>query len=382
MQGRELRGQPVGHTPSVAGAAPRRNRVLVLAAQARIEERARAVHLGRANVRVPVGDRAEPGPRVQVDAREAEGRWNERPGLLAIRPERLPVLVKLGVEAARPPACEHRLDGREIDAKEIGERFEVWRERHDRADVQVAVRPAVEAPTDAGGEGVVDGRMTEGALDADRSDAAERVEEARHAHDRIQLEERQGRRGVVEVYFACLEMFFQRMVQGVLVYLEADGQRGLRAYAAAHAAMLLAGDSFVELQRVAPERFIAERGESEDLSPVFEHLGRMVCDHLIKARLVEPRRVASRGHPGRRRDQGGDADQGHRESGTEDKWENRHMAVTPGGRSLRLGKLWGGECAVSYLAYLRGPGSTSGVIARSDQGRPGPPAASPSANSR
>ena len=27
MRGRELRGQPVGHTPSVAGAAPRRNRV-------------------------------------------------------------------------------------------------------------------------------------------------------------------------------------------------------------------------------------------------------------------------------------------------------------------------------------------------------------------
>src|SRR2546425_270812 len=145
MQGRELRGQPVGHTARVAGAAPRRHRVLVLAAQARIEERARAVHLGRANVRVPVGDRAEPGPRVQVDAREAEGRWDQRPGLLPIRPERLPVLVELCVEAARPPAREHRLDGREIDAKEIGEGFEAWRERHDRADVQVAVRPTDEA---------------------------------------------------------------------------------------------------------------------------------------------------------------------------------------------------------------------------------------------
>src|SRR5437867_11008198 len=116
MQGRKLRGQTVGHTASVARAAPRRNWVLVRVAQPRIEKRARTVHLGRANVRVPVGDRAEPGPRMQVDTCEAEGRWDERPGLLPIRPERFPVLVKLCVEAARPPACEHRLNGREIDA--------------------------------------------------------------------------------------------------------------------------------------------------------------------------------------------------------------------------------------------------------------------------
>src|SRR3989454_3763542 len=54
-QCRELRREPVGHTARVAGAAPRRNRVLVPAAQPRIEKRARAMHLGRANVRVPVG---------------------------------------------------------------------------------------------------------------------------------------------------------------------------------------------------------------------------------------------------------------------------------------------------------------------------------------
>src|SRR5438552_3391087 len=220
MQGRELRGQPVGHTARVAGAAPRRNRVLIPVAEPRIEERARAVHLGRANVRVPVGDRAEPSPRVQVDAREAEGRWEKRSGLLPIRPERLPVLVKLCVEAARPPAREHCFDRREIDAQEIGEGFEVRRERHDGADVQVAVRPAVEAPADAGGERVVDGRVTESALEADRSDAAARVEEARHPHDRIQLEERQGRRGVVEVYFTCLEL---NAVVGVTGFFDARG---------------------------------------------------------------------------------------------------------------------------------------------------------------
>ena len=41
------------------------------------------------------------------------------------------------------------------------------RERDDRADVEVVVRPAVEPRADAGSEGVVDRRMTERAGDAD-----------------------------------------------------------------------------------------------------------------------------------------------------------------------------------------------------------------------
>src|SRR5207249_10783277 len=124
---------------------------------------------------------------------------------------------------------------------------------------KVAVRSAVAATAAVWGERVVVSRVRERALGADRSVAAASVEGARHPHDRIQLEERQGRRGVVEVYFTCLELFLQLRGQGADIHLEADGQRGLRAYAAADAAMLLASDGFVELQRVTPERRSEER---------------------------------------------------------------------------------------------------------------------------
>src|SRR5438094_5686316 len=50
------------------------------------------------------------------------------------------------------------------------------------------------------------------------------------------------------------------------------------------AAMLLASDGFVELQRVAPERFIAERVESEGLAPFPHHAVGVVLDHLVEAR--------------------------------------------------------------------------------------------------
>src|SRR2546429_885706 len=54
-------------------------------------------------------------------------------------------------------------------------------------------------------------KLTEGALDADRSDAAARVEEARHPHDRIELGQRQGRRSAVQVTFTCLDLVLQRL---------------------------------------------------------------------------------------------------------------------------------------------------------------------------
>ena len=129
------------------------------------------VHLEVGDERVPVRDRAPAGPGVEVDAGEAEGRRDQRRGRLAVGPERLAVEEQLGVELAGPPAraapCVRcaSIVGRQTE--QIDEGLQVGRERDDRADVQVAVRPAVEACADARGERVVDGRVAERALDAD-----------------------------------------------------------------------------------------------------------------------------------------------------------------------------------------------------------------------
>src|SRR6185503_12086449 len=99
------------------------------------------------------------GPGVQVHPRQSECGRNQRARLPAIGPEGLAVLVQDGVKTPGPPAREHFLDGRLVDAEKIGEGLEVWSERQDEADVEVAIGPAVQALADAGRERVIHLRM-------------------------------------------------------------------------------------------------------------------------------------------------------------------------------------------------------------------------------
>jgi hypothetical protein len=68
--------------------------------------------------------------------------------------------------------------------------LKVGSQRHDHADVQIAGGPAVQALADARSERVIDGRVTESALNAQRADPALLVEETRHADDGVQFEQR------------------------------------------------------------------------------------------------------------------------------------------------------------------------------------------------
>ncbi len=51
---------------------------------------------------------------------------------------------------AGAPTEQHLLHGLDVDTEQIGEWREIGRKRHDRADIQIPVRPAVEALADAG----------------------------------------------------------------------------------------------------------------------------------------------------------------------------------------------------------------------------------------
>ena len=56
------------------------------------------------------------------------------------------------------------------------------------------------------------------------------VEEARHADDGVQLEQRERRRGIVEIDLARFDLLLERGGQSVRVHLEAHRERGLRAH--------------------------------------------------------------------------------------------------------------------------------------------------------
>src|SRR5690349_19457859 len=88
VQRGELGRQLVWRTARVARVALGGDGELILVVEARVEECSRAVHLGRSDIGVPVWDRSEAGPRVEIHAGESECRRYERASLLAVRAKR------------------------------------------------------------------------------------------------------------------------------------------------------------------------------------------------------------------------------------------------------------------------------------------------------
>ena len=124
------------------------------------------MHLGTRNICVPTGHRSESRPGGEIHAGEAERGRDERSRLRPVGTKRLAVFVKFGVIAPLPQLARTFFTVSTSTPRRSGERFEIWGERHNRADVQIAVRQTIESLADAEGERVVNGRVTKGALDA------------------------------------------------------------------------------------------------------------------------------------------------------------------------------------------------------------------------
>ena len=154
----------------VREAGPRRHRKLLRVRQAIVVEVADPVHLEVGDEGVPVGDRSPAGVGVQVDAGKPERGRYERRCRLAVRPKRLAIHEELGVELARAPARGDLAHGCLVHLQQIGQRLLVRGEGDDRADVEITIGPAVEATPDSRSEGVVDGRMADGAGETDRAE--------------------------------------------------------------------------------------------------------------------------------------------------------------------------------------------------------------------
>jgi len=114
------------------------------------------------------------------------------------------------------------------------------------------------------------------------------VEEPLDADDRVQLQQRQRDRRVVQVHRAVADPVLHRRRQRRRVDLQADGQRGPRAHARSDPAVRRAGDRLVQVQRIAPERLIAERVEPERLPALVDQfLARVVAVAIDRARRGE-----------------------------------------------------------------------------------------------
>ena len=120
-----------------------------------------------------------------------------------------------GVEASRAPGVQNRSHRGDIGAEQRGDRLEARRERNDGADVEIAIGPAVAPAPDALRERIVDGGMTERALNSHRGDAAAFVEDAGDADHGVELEQLERDGGILEVDLAARDVTLQGARQGV-----------------------------------------------------------------------------------------------------------------------------------------------------------------------
>jgi hypothetical protein len=97
-----------------------------------------------------------------------------------------------------------------IYVQQLRDAAQVRREVHDRADVQVAVGPTIKAMADSGRERVIDCGVAECALNAYRTQLAIAVKECSKADDRVQFQERQRDRRIVQIDLARLQLMNQR----------------------------------------------------------------------------------------------------------------------------------------------------------------------------
>ena len=87
------------------------------------------------------------------------------------------------------------------------------REAENRADVQIAIGPAIQSAADAACEGVVDGRMAQGAGDADTGHIAPGVDSSDDADDRIQPKQFHRDGGILQVHLIGLKRSHERRWQ-------------------------------------------------------------------------------------------------------------------------------------------------------------------------
>ena len=102
---------------------------------------------------------------------------------------------------------------------------------------------------------------------------AGRVKKTGDANYRIQFEEGQRNRRIIEIDLAMLYLFQQIAWKCIYIYLQANGQGGLRTDSRAYSTKLGSLDGLIQFQRVAPERLITKCVETEDFLALFHLLG-------------------------------------------------------------------------------------------------------------
>ena len=126
-----------------------------------IEEPAFAMHLEICDECIPVRYRTPANPGMQVHSAQPESRRNQR-GTRNVRPgdytvgdllriECLSVQRQLGIEFSRSPTVQHLPHRGLSSSQQISKSAQIRSKSNNRSHVQIAIRPPIQAMTDAAG---------------------------------------------------------------------------------------------------------------------------------------------------------------------------------------------------------------------------------------
>src|ERR1700730_189392 len=129
------------------------DRIFLFIVKTRVEECPLAVHFEIGNKSVPVGDVApRTGPGVIVDTSQAKSGWNKCGGGLAGRAKIFAIEDQFGIEFSWSPTIQHFAHRWLRDSQQFLERAQVGSRRHDSANIEVAIGPAIPSVTYTGSE--------------------------------------------------------------------------------------------------------------------------------------------------------------------------------------------------------------------------------------
>src|SRR5262252_10281562 len=108
------------------------------------------------------------------------------------------------------------------------------------------------------------------------------IEGPLHTQDRVEFDERQRGRWIIQINLPLLYLLNQVRGQRIQIHLQAHSKGGAGTDAGTAPAELAALDRLMKLQLVGPVRFIAKRVVAEDLLTLFQHSFSVVDDLVVK----------------------------------------------------------------------------------------------------
>src|SRR4029077_629975 len=136
---------------------------------------------------------------------------------------------------------------------------------------------------DAGGEGIIDGGMTERALDAHGIEAPLAVKMSSDPNHCVKFEQGQSGSRIIKVDLTVFDLLHQLCGKRVSIDFQTNTERRLRADTRADTTVLLPSNCLMKTEGAAPKGFVTESIEPENLLALLEHLRTVLLNLLLKA---------------------------------------------------------------------------------------------------